>query len=175
MSEQITIEKTILSQLIYNEDYARKIFPFIKPEYFLERKDKIIFEEIQKFIIKYKNLPTKQSLEIDLDNRRDLSDEEFKTILESIKELEKTDVDKEWLIQTTEKFCKDKAVYNAILKGIGIIQGKDKKLSPEALPEIVTEALAVGFDNHIGHDYIEDGDIRFEFYHKKEEKKKNWS
>ena len=170
MSEQITIEKTILSQLIYNEDYARKIFPFIKPEYFLERKDKIIFEEIQKFIIKYKNLPTKQSLEIDLDNRRDLSDEEFKTILESIKELEKTDVDKEWLIQTTEKFCKDKAVYNAILKGIGIIQGKDKKLSPEALPEILTEALAVGFDNHIGHYYIEDGDIRFEFYHKKEEK-----
>ena len=164
------IETTILSQLIHNEPYARKILPFIKPEYFHERKDKIVFEEIQKFILKYKNLPTKQSLEIDLDERRDLSDEEYKTILEQIKELDKSDVDQEWLVQTTEKFCKDKAVYNAILKGIGIIQGKDKKLSPEALPEILTEALSVGFDNHVGHDYIEDGELRFEFYHRKEEK-----
>ena len=164
------IEKTILSQLLYNETYSRKIFPFLKSDYFHERKDKIIFEEIQKFIDVYKKIPTKQSLEIDLDNRKDLTDDEYKTILEEIQNLENVDVDQDWLVNSTEKFCKDKAVYNAILKGISIIQGKDKKLSPEALPEILSEALSVGFDNHVGHDYIEDGESRFDFYRQKEEK-----
>ena len=164
------IEKTILSQLLYNETYSRKIFPFLKSDYFHERKDKIIFEEIQKFIDAYKKIPTKQSLEIDLDNRKDLTDDEYKTILEEIQNLENVDVDQDWLVNSTEKFCKDKAVYNAILKGISIIQGKDKKLSPEALPEILSEALSVGFDNHVGHDYIEDGESRFDFYRQKEEK-----
>jgi replicative DNA helicase len=166
----MTIEKTILTQLIYNETYARKVLPFLKADYFQERKERIVFEEIRKFVDSYKKIPTKQSLEIDLDNRRDLTDEEYKIITEKIKNLEKTEVDHEWLINSTEKFCKDKAVYNAVLKGIGIIQGKDKKLSPEALPEILTEALAVGFDNHVGHDYIEDGESRFDFYRQKEEK-----
>ena len=164
------IEKTILSQFLYNETYSRKIFPFLKSDYFHERKDKIIFEEIQKFIDVYKKIPTKQSLEIDLDNRKDLTDDEYKTILEEIQNLENVDVDQDWLVNSTEKFCKDKAVYNALLKGISIIQGKDKKLSPEALPEILSEALSVGFDNHVGHDYIEDGESRFDFYRQKEEK-----
>ena len=166
----MTIEETVLSQLINNEIYARKVLPFLKPDYFHDRKDKIIFEEIQKFVDNYKKLPTKQSLEIDLDNRKDLSDEEYKSIIDQIKTLNDVDVDQDWLTNTTEKFCKDKAVYNAILKGIGIIQGKDKKLSPESLPDILSEALSVGFDNHVGHDYIEDGESRFDFYHKKEEK-----
>ncbi len=166
----MTIEETVLSQLINNETYARKVLPFLKSDYFHDRKDKIIFEEIQKFVDNYKKLPTKQSLEIDLDNRKDLSDEEYKSIIDQIKTLNDVDVDQDWLTNTTEKFCKDKAVYNAILKGIGIIQGKDKKLSPESLPDILSEALSVGFDNHVGHDYIEDGESRFDFYHKKEEK-----
>jgi replicative DNA helicase len=166
----MTIEETILTQLIYNETYARKVLPFLKADYFQDRKERVVFEEIRKFVDSYKKIPTKQSLEIDLDNRRDLTDEEYKIIIEKIKNLEKSDVDQEWLINSTEKFCKDKAVYNAVLKGISIIQGKDKKLSPEALPEILTEALAVGFDNHVGHDYIEDGESRFDFYRQKEEK-----
>jgi replicative DNA helicase len=166
----MTIEETILTQLIYNETYARKVLPFLKADYFQDRKERVVFEEIRKFVDSYKKIPTKQSLEIDLDNRRDLTDEEYKIIIEKIKNLEKSEVDQEWLINSTEKFCKDKAVYNAVLKGISIIQGKDKKLSPEALPEILTEALAVGFDNHVGHDYIEDGESRFDFYRQKEEK-----
>ena len=166
----MTIEETILTQLIYNETYARKVLPFLKADYFQDRKERVVFEEIRKFVDSYKKIPTKQSLEIDLDNRRDLTDEEYKIIIEKIKNLEKSEVDQEWLINSTEKFCKDKAVYNAVLKGISIIQGKDKKLSPEALPEILSEALAVGFDNHIGHDYIEDGESRFDFYRQKEEK-----
>jgi len=166
----MTIEETILTQLIYNETYARKVLPFLKADYFQDRKERVVFEEIHKFVDSYKKIPTKQSLEIDLDNRRDLTDEEYKIIVEKIKNLEKSEVDQEWLINSTEKFCKDKAVYNAVLKGISIIQGKDKKLSPEALPEILSEALAVGFDNHIGHDYIEDGESRFDFYRQKEEK-----
>ena len=166
----MTIEETILAQLMHNEEYARKVIPFLKHDYFLERKDKVIFQEIQKFVDSYKKIPTKQSLEIDLDNRRDLSDTEYKIVLEGIKSLENVDVDQEWLVNTTEKFCKDKAVYNAILKGISIIQGKDKKFSPESLPDILSEALSVGFDNHVGHDYIEDGESRFDFYRKKEEK-----
>jgi len=166
----MTIEETILTQLIYNETYARKVLPFLKADYFQERKERIVFEEIRKFVDSYKKIPTKQSLEIDLDNRRDLTDEEYKIIIEKIKNLEKSEVDQEWLVNSTEKFCKDKAVYNAVLKGISIIQGKDKKLSPEALPEILSEALAVGFDNHVGHDYIEDGESRFDFYRQKEEK-----
>jgi replicative DNA helicase len=166
----MTIEETVLAQLIHNEIYARKVLPFLKAEYFQERKERVVFEEIRKFVDSYKKIPTKQSLEIDLDNRRDLTDEEYKIIVEKIKNLEKSEVDQEWLINSTEKFCKDKAVYNAVLKGISIIQGKDKKLSPEALPEILSEALAVGFDNHVGHDYIEDGESRFDFYRQKEEK-----
>jgi replicative DNA helicase len=166
----MTIEETILTQLIYNETYARKVLPFLKADYFQDRKERVVFEEIRKFVDSYKKIPTKQSLEIDLDNRRDLTDEEYKIIIEKIKNLEKSEVDQEWLINSTEKFCKDKAVYNAVLKGISIIQGKDKKLSPEALPEILSEALAVGFDNHVGHDYIEDGESRFDFYRQKEEK-----
>lgn len=165
-----TIEKTILSQLIYNEDYTRKVLPFLKGEYFSERTERVIFEEIQKFVDSYNNLPTQETLQIELDNRRDLNENEFKNISELVDSLEYSELDDAWLIESTEKFCKDKAVYNAILRGINIIQGKDKKHSPDSLPDILSEALAVGFDTHIGHDYIEDGDRRFDFYHQKEEK-----
>ena len=169
MSTQ-TIERTTLSNLVYNEPYARKVLPFIKPEYFGNRHERVVFEEINKFMEKYGNQPTKEALSIELDNRKDLTDEEFKSILTIVETLSDAQVDMQWLVDTTEKFCKDKAVYNAILNGIQIIEGKDKEHTAEAIPSILSEALAVAFDQNVGHDYVEDGENRYEFYHKKEEK-----
>jgi replicative DNA helicase len=169
MSTQ-TIERTTLSNLVYNEPYARKVLPFIKPEYFGNRHERVVFEEINKFMEKYGNQPTKEALSIELDNRKDLTDEEFKSVLTIVETLSDAQVDMQWLVDTTEKFCKDKAVYNAILNGIQIIEGKDKEHTAEAIPSILSEALAVAFDQNVGHDYVEDGENRYEFYHKKEEK-----
>src|SRR6056300_1052077 len=169
MSTQ-TIERTALSNLVYNEPYARKVLPFIKPEYFTNRHERVVFEEINKFMEKYGNQPTKEALSIELDNRKDLNEEEFKSVLTIVETLSHAEVDMQWLVDTTEKFCKDKAVYNAILNGIQIIEGKDKTHTSEAIPSILSEALAVAFDQHVGHDYIENADERFDFYHKKEEK-----
>ena len=169
MSTQ-TIERTTLSNLVYNEPYARRVLPFIKPEYFSVISERVVFEEIHNFMEKYGNQPTKETLSIELDNRKDLSDEEFKKVLDVIGTLSDAKVDMQWLVDTTEKFCKDKAVYNAILNGIQIIEGKDKKQTPEALPSILSEALSVGFDQTVGHDYVDDAENRYEFYHKKEEK-----
>ena len=170
MSIQQNIERTTLSNLISNEPYARKVLPFLKPEYYSDIHDRVIFEEINKFIEKYGNLPTKQTLSIELDNRKDLNQEQFGKVLEIIETLNEHDVDMQWLIDTTEKFCKDKAVYNAIIICIQIIDGKDKQHTSEAIPSILTEALAVAFDQNVGHDYVENGEERFEFYHKKEER-----
>jgi len=165
-----TIERTTLSNLIFKESYARKVLPFIKPEYFSNRHERVVFEEINKFMEKYGNQPTKEALSIELDNRKDLNEEEFKSVLNIVETLSDAEVDMQWLVDTTEKFCKDKAVYNAILSGIQIIEGKDKQQTAEAIPSILSEALAVAFDQNVGHDYVEDGEDRFEFYHKREEK-----
>ncbi len=166
-----TIERTTLSQLVSNEDYARKVLPHIKADYFNDKTERTVFEEIQKFVERYNALPTKSTLEIEIDTRRDLNEEDVKRVITVLTEL---DVDKdanfEWLIETTEKFCKDKAVYNAIVEGISIIDGKDKNRTADAIPSILTDALAVGFDNRVGHDYLEDSPERFEYYHTVEEK-----
>ena len=169
MSTQ-TIERTTLSNLVYNEPYARKVLPFIKPEYFANRHERVVFEEINKFVEKYGNQPTKEALSIELDNRKDLNEDEFKSVLDIVETLSNAEVDMQWLVDTTEKFCKDKAVYNAILSGIQIIEGKDKEHTAEAIPNILSDALAVAFDQNVGHDYVENGEERYEFYHKKEEK-----
>ena len=165
-----TIERTTLSHLIHNEDYCRKVLPFIKSNYFSNRSERVVFEEIEKFLEKYNSLPTKETLTIGIDNRKDINDDEYKKIVEVITSLDKTEVDLQWLHDETEKFCKDKAIYNAVLDGIKIIDGKDKERTPEAIPSILSEALGVAFDLSVGHDYVEDGLERFEFYHKKEEK-----
>ena len=174
MKEQLqltTIEQTILANLIYNKQYTKKILPFIKGDYFYDRKERTIFEEIQKFVDKYNDLPNQNALEVELDSRKDLNEDDYKRVLSVVKELQKDDdVIFDWLVETTEDFCKDKAVYNAIVDGIAIIDGKDKKRGVDALPTILTDALAVGFDNRVGHDYLHDTDARFEFYHKVEEK-----
>jgi len=165
-----TIEKTTLSNLIFNEQYARKVLPFIKGNYFGVREEKVVFEEITKFVDKYNKIPTKTTLEIELEGREDLTDIEHKKVVELIQSLNSTDVDFDWLVDTTEKFCKDKAIYNAIVDGIKIIDGKDGQRTPEAIPEILTEALGVSFDSSVGHDYLGDSENRFDYYHRVEKK-----
>ena len=166
-----TIERTALTQLVSNEEYARKVLPFIKGDYFSDRIERTIFEEITKFVEKYKKIPTQTSLEIEVQSRKDLNETDFKKVISVIKTL-KTDenVNFDWLVDTTEQFCKDKAVYNAIVEGIQIIDGKDKSRNADAIPNILTEALSVGFDNTVGHDYLLDSDSRYDYYHKIEEK-----
>ena len=165
-----TIERTTLTNLICNEDYARKVLPFIKSNYFDEREEQIIFEEINNFVDKYQKIPTQTSLEIEVSERKDLNETEHKKIVDIIKTLNPMEVDFDWLVDHTEKFCKDKAIYNAIVDGIKIIDGKDKKRKPDAIPEILTDALSVSFDNSVGHDYIEDAESRFDYYHRVEER-----
>ena len=165
-----TIERTALTQLVTNEQYARKVLPFMKGDYFADKTERTVFEEITKFVDKYNRIPTQTSLEIEVSSRKDLNEEEFKKVVAVIKTLESTNVDFEWLVNTTEQFCKDKAVYNAIVEGISIIDGKDKLRGPDAIPNILTDALAVGFDNRVGHDYLVDSDERFDFYHTVEER-----
>ena len=165
-----TIERTTLTQLVTNEQYARKVLPFIKRDYFSDRTERTIFEEITKFVDKYNKIPTQTSLEIEVQGRKDLNEDEYKKVVAVIQTLSSTDVDFDWLVDTTEKFCKDKAVYNAIVEGISIIDGKDKDRGPDAIPSILTDALAVGFDNAVGHDYLLDSESRFDYYHTVEEK-----
>ena len=142
----------------------------MKGDYFSDRTERTVFEEIAKFVDKYNTIPTQTSLEIEVSARKDLNGDDFKKVIETIKSMEFTDVDFDWLVDTTEQFCKDKAVYNAIVEGISIIDGKDKKRGADAIPSILTDALAVGFDNRVGHDYLLDSDSRYEYYHRVEEK-----
>ena len=165
-----TIERTTLTQLVVNEQYARKVLPFLKGDYFSDKVERTIFEEIVRFVDKYNKIPTQTSLEIEVQGRKDLNETEYNKVVDVIKTLTPSKVDFDWLVDTTEKFCKDKAVYNAIVEGISIIDGKDKQRSADAIPSILTDALAVGFDNRVGHDYLSDSDERFAYYHAVEEK-----
>ena len=164
------IETTILSNLFYEEDYARKVLPFLKEDYFPLRTEKVLFAEIYKFVQKYNNLPTKEAIIIELSQRKDVNEDEHNTLKEIVNSISKLDSDPQWLLDTTEKFCKDRAVHNAILSGIKILDKKDSKRTPESIPGILADALAVSFDQHIGHDYIGDHEERFKWYHTKETK-----
>ena len=164
------IEETILRNLIYNEQYYRKVVPFIKSDYFQEYNEKILFEEIADFAAKYDKVPTKEVLTINLQSRGDLTEETFKDTLSGLNSLSDEWVDYEWLCDSTEKWCQDRAIYNALMQSIKIADGGDKKLDKGSIPSILQDALAVSFDEHIGHDYIEQADDRYEFYHRKEEK-----
>ena len=164
------IEITILSNLLSNEDFTRKAIPFIKEEYFSNRQEKILFTEIFKFVDKYNNLPTKETITIEITQRKDINEDEFKTIKQLINTLHDEKPDLQWLLDTTEKFCKDRAVHNAVLDGIKIIDNRDKTRSPEAIPSILSEALSVSFDKNIGHDYLGQSEQRFDWYHTKEKR-----
>jgi len=164
------IENTILTNLFYNENYTRKALPFIKPHYFSKKDERELYVEVEKFVLKYKNLPTKEAILIELNHRKDLNEEEYKGIKDLVNGISYEETDLQWLLDTTEKFCKDRAVHNAVLDGIKILDNKDKTRTPEAIPSILADALAVSFDNHIGHDYIEDAKARFDWYHTKEKR-----
>ena len=170
MVQQSRIENTIIANLFFKEDYTRKVLPFIKEEYFSNRVEQLLFGEVFTFIEKYNNLPTKDAILIELNSRRDINEEELQHIKDYVTSIENTEADEQWLLETTEKFCKDRAVHNAVLAGIKILDNKDKKQSPEAIPHILSEALSVSFDKSVGHDYIEDADARFKFYHTKEKR-----
>ena len=163
------IETTILNNLLQNEEYVRKVIPFIEPEYFADFIEKTIFTTIKEYIQKYNDPPVVEALLIDV-QKVALTEEQYGRVKEYIDtHIKKTEVDFEWAVNETEKWCKDKAIYNAIFKGIQIIDGKTDE-TPEAIPSILQDALGVSFDSHIGHDYIEQSTDRYEFYHTVEEK-----
>lgn len=167
------LEQTILKNLIYNEEFTRKVIPFISNQYFNDHDEKILFEEITNHINKYKNLPTHESLIINIDDRKNLTEDTVKNIqdiLNDIKDNKNEDTPLEWLIEQTEKFCQDKAIYNAIMESVSILDGKSKNKSKGQIPELLSNALGISFDSHVGHDYIEQYDSRYEFYHRKEKK-----
>lgn len=164
------IESQILSNLIHNEDYCRKVIPFINTSYFSDFKERMIIEEITEFFNKYNKPISSDILTIELSNRSDITDKQLSDVISSVEGLPTAEANQDWLIEHTEKFCKDKAVYNAILDSIKIIDGKDDKRTQESIPHILSEALAVSFDNHVGHDYLDDAQERFDFYHRIEEK-----
>ena len=163
------IENTIFSNLLFNEDYARKTIPFLKEEYFSNQADKVLFSLISEYVHKYNAFPSKEALAIDLSNKVGVSELTFKEVADNISKL---DIDKDtkldWLIDQTEKFCQEKAVYNAIMQSIQILDDKKTTEGKGSIPKILSDALGVSFDPHIGHDFIDDAESRFEFYHKKE-------
>jgi len=164
------IETTILRNLLFDEEYARKTIPFIQPDFFEEKGEKIIFEETTSFINKYDSCITVEALNIEVENRTDLTEEEVKNIVSISKEFTNTPVDSQWLLDTTEKWCRDRAIYLALMESIHIADGNDEKRNRDAIPSILSEALAVSFDNNIGHDYLQNYEDRYEYYHKTEDK-----
>jgi len=164
------VETTILNNLLFNEEYTRKVLPFLRPEYFEEKCDTIVFEQISSFLTQYDKLPTKEVLNIELQKRVDLSQDEYSLVTRLVESLVPTESDRTWVLDTTESWCKERAIYLALMESIKIADGQDEKKSADAIPSILSDALSVGFDQHVGHDYINDSKDRFEYYHRVENK-----
>jgi len=164
------LEITLLKNLIHNDEYARKVIPFIKLEYFEMRSEMILCQEIIDFIAKYNKCPTQEIIDIEIQNREDLTETEYKEVREINQTLDKVETNTEWLVDATEKWCRDRAIYLALMSSIKIADGQEDNKGRDAIPHILSDALAVSFDNHVGHDYLEDYEARYESYHKKEEK-----
>jgi replicative DNA helicase len=164
------IEFLILRNLIYNEEYTRKVLPFLKEEYFQDYNQKVIFVEISSFILKYNELPTNEALLIEVENRTDLNESSYKEIVSIISAIDNVPSELQWLIDVTEKWCKDRAIYLALMESIQIADGKDEKKNRDSIPSILSNALGVSFDNHVGHDYLLDYELRYDLYNKKESK-----
>ena len=165
------IEQTILAGLLYNESYARKTLPFIKPEYFHDKNEQVVYKSITSYIDMYNGLPTKEALHISISELSDLNQQQYSDVTKCINSLsydEKTD--ENWLIDKTEKFCQDKAIYNAVRESILVLDGQHKSLDKGSIPELLSDALGVSFDSNIGHDFIDNSEDRFTFYHTKEDK-----
>ena len=165
-----SVEFLILRNLLHNEEYVRKVIPFIKADYFEDTNQKVVFEEIMSFVQEYNQPATKEILCIEAEKRQDINDDSFKQITTLITNLENEPSEFEWLVNTTEKWCRDRAIYLALMESIQLADGKDDKKDRDAIPSILSEALAVSFDNHIGHDYLIDYEERYESYHRKESK-----
>ena len=162
------IEKVILRNLVYNEEYLRKVLPFVEPDYFNDRSERIVFEHITKYVAEYNSLITKEVLQIEIEDRRDITQDEVKNIYGTINELEDIECDFEWLSDTTEKWCRDRAIYLALMESIKIADGQDDKKNRDAIPTILSDALSVSFNRNVGHDYLEDYEERYELYNRKE-------
>jgi replicative DNA helicase len=162
------VEFLVLKNLLHNEDFLRKCSPFIKPDYFQDTNQRIVFEEITDFVNQYNDVPTQEILSIEIEKRSDINESNFKEVTQLISCLENEPTDHEWLLNTTEKWCRERAIYLALMESIQIADGQDNKKAPDAIPSILSDALAVSFDNHVGHDYFLDYEERYESYHRKE-------
>ena len=167
------LEQAILKNLVCNEEYLRKVLPFLKPDYFSDRTERTLYNEITSFTETYNHSPTTEAISIAIKEKSNLTDDEVKgceTYLQEIESNIKPEAEIQWLVDKTEKFCQEKAIYNAVLGSISILDGKDKVHDKGSIPKILSDALAVSFDNSVGHDYLQDSDARYEFYHRKEER-----
>ena len=164
------IETTILSNLIHNPEFSQKALPFIKKEYFADRSESVLTDTILSFVNNFGKLPTKEIISIQVSNRSDVSDDALTEIVHLIDSLEYKETNQEWLLEETEKFCKHRAVINAILSSMQIIDGKNDKFTPEAIPTLLSDALSICFDTNVGHDYFDDSSDRYDFYNRVEEK-----
>ena len=165
------LEKTILKNLVYNEQFTRKVLPFIKSEYFSDPTEKLVFKEVFEFVNKYKNLPTHEALVINITERKNLTEPQVKDAIDLLNQItneKDTPPEIQWLTEQTEKFCQDKAIYNAIMESVGILDDKDGKKTKGEIPQLLADALGVSFDSNVGHDYMQDSDNRYDFYHKVE-------
>ncbi len=169
MSE--SIEALVVNSLVFSQEYTRQVLPHLKSEYFEDHNNRVVFEELSKYLVAYDNLPTKEALNIEVENRRDLNESTYKEIKTLIDNLDEEPHESQWLVDTTEKWCRDRAIYIALLESIQIADGNgDAKQSRDAIPSILSNALGVSFDNSVGHDYFEEADERFAFYHRREDK-----
>jgi len=164
------VENLVLKNLIHNEEYARKVIPFIKKEYFQEESNQILYEEISEFIVQYDELPSKEAVSIEVENREGLTEQTFRELGKVLSYLDKEPADFVWLCDTTERWCRDRAIYLALMESIALADGKDERKGRDAIPSILSDALAVSFDNHVGHNYLEDYEERYALYHRKEDK-----
>ena len=164
------VEVLILRNLLYNEEYLRKVIPFIKADYFEDSNQRIVFEEVLNFVTEYNQPTTKEVLCIEVEKRADINDTAFKEVTKLISYLEEVPTDFDWLVDTTEKWCRDRAIYLALMESIALADGKDQEKDIDAIPSILSDAMAVSFDAHVGHDYLLDYEARYETYHRKEDK-----
>ena len=164
------IENLILRSLVYNEKYSRKVIPFIEPDYFHDSSERVLFEEIAQYMVKYNSRPSKEALGIEVEARSDLTESEVQNLRETLLVFDEVTGTDQWMMDSTEKWCKKQAIYNALMESVSIANGDSKQKTEDAIPSILSDALAVSFDSNVGHDYIENADERFDFYHKKEDK-----
>ena len=166
----MNLEVTILSNLMYHEKYARKVLPFLKSDYFTDRSNKIIFLEIHEYISQYDALPSVNAIGIECQERNDLNEDQFKEVIQVLNVLSDDPADYDWIVDTTEKWCQERAIYLSLMESVKIADGQDSTRDKGSIPQILADALAVGFDQHIGHDYVSDAEERYDFYHRVENK-----